>query len=41
MGTWSAQPFGNDTAADWAYDLDGASDRGLENDRPRTALTTA
>lgn len=24
MGTWSGQPFGNDVAADWAWDLDGA-----------------
>lgn len=21
MGTWSHEPFGNDTASDWAYDL--------------------
>ncbi len=23
MGTWSAEPFGNDTAADFAWELDG------------------
>lgn len=22
MGTWSCEPFGNDTACDWAYDLE-------------------
>ncbi len=26
MGTWSAQPFGNDDAADWAAELDDADD---------------
>lgn len=24
MGTWSGQPFGNDAAADWAWELDGS-----------------
>ena len=24
MGAWSAEPFGNDTAADWAWELDEA-----------------
>lgn len=24
MGTWSEEPFGNDTAADWAWELDEA-----------------
>ncbi len=24
MGTWSHEPFGNDTANDWAYDLQGS-----------------
>lgn len=24
MGAWSAEPFGNDTAADWAYAFDDA-----------------
>src|SRR5688500_18550313 len=26
MGAWSHEPFGNDTAADWAYGLDDAKD---------------
>lgn len=26
MGTWSHEPFGNDTANDWAYDLENKSD---------------
>ena len=26
MGTWSHEPFGNDGAADWAYELEGAKD---------------
>ncbi|WP_157670885.1 DUF4259 domain-containing protein [Chitinibacter sp. GC72] len=26
MGTWSHEPFGNDDANDWAYDLEGSSD---------------
>ncbi len=26
MGVWSHQPFGNDTASDWAYGLDTAQD---------------
>ncbi|MBN8742077.1 MAG: hypothetical protein BGP24_17930 [Lysobacterales bacterium 69-70] len=26
MGTWSHEPFGNDDAADWAYELEGAKD---------------
>ena len=26
MGTWSAEPFGNDDAADWAWELDDATD---------------
>ena len=29
MGTWSAEPFGNDTAADWAYGLEETSDFSL------------
>lgn len=24
MGTWSGEPFGNDTAADWSWELDDA-----------------
>ncbi len=26
MGAWSHEPFGNDTAADWAYQLEGHAD---------------
>lgn len=26
MGTWSGEPFGNDGAADWAWELDAATD---------------
>jgi hypothetical protein len=26
MGAWSAEPFGNDDAADWAWELDDAQD---------------
>lgn len=26
MGAWSHEPFGNDTANDWAYDLEDARD---------------
>ena len=29
MGTWSAEPFGNDTAADWAYGLEETNDFSL------------
>lgn len=26
MGAWSGEPFGNDTAADWAWELDDVDD---------------
>ena len=26
MGAWSHEPFGNDSACDWAYELEGKSD---------------
>ena len=29
MGTWSHEPFGNDTAADWAFGLEGRKDFSL------------
>lgn len=29
MGTWSHEPFGNDTASDWAYDLEEQEDFSL------------
>ncbi|WMS87390.1 DUF4259 domain-containing protein [Pleionea litopenaei] len=28
MGAWSHEPFGNDTACDWAYELENQSDLG-------------
>jgi hypothetical protein len=32
MGAWSHEPFGNDTAADWAWGLDDSADlRYIEN----------
>jgi hypothetical protein len=37
MGTWSGEPFGNDTAADWVWELDDVSDWGI----PRDALEAA
>ena len=29
MGAWSHEPFGNDTANDWAYSLEGTADTSL------------
>ncbi|WP_291519399.1 DUF4259 domain-containing protein [Acidovorax sp.] len=29
MGTWSHEPFGNDDAKDWAYELEDANDLSL------------
>lgn len=29
MGAWSHEPFGNDDANDWAYDLEGTDDLSL------------
>lgn len=29
MGAWSHEPFGNDTAADWKYELEAAKDLSL------------
>ena len=29
MGAWSHEPFGNDEANDWAYDLEGKTDLSL------------
>lgn len=26
MGAWSAEPFGNDAAVDWGWELDGSAD---------------
>jgi hypothetical protein len=36
MGTWSGEPFGNDSASDWAFDLTDAADWAFV----REALTT-
>ncbi|WP_231848131.1 DUF4259 domain-containing protein [Microbacterium testaceum] len=41
MGTWSAEPFGNDSAADWAYELDEAKDWGVVSDALRVAAEAA
>lgn len=38
MGTWSEEPFGNDTAADWAWELDGETDWHLIEDAFNDAL---
>ena len=29
MGAWSSEPFGNDTAGDWAFDLEDVDDLSL------------
>jgi hypothetical protein len=29
MGAWDCDPFGNDTACDWKYDLEATSDLAL------------
>lgn len=41
MGTWSAQPFGNDTAADWAWGLDDSKDFAYIEAALDTALANA
>ncbi|MDF2991248.1 MAG: hypothetical protein K0S37_1762 [Microbacterium sp.] len=41
MGTWSAKPFGNDSAADWAYELDDAGDWSLVSEVLRSATEAA
>lgn len=38
MGTWSHEPFGNDTACDWAYGLEGQSDFSLVAETIQTVL---
>lgn len=38
MGTWSCQPFGNDTANDWAYALDDRRDFSLVEEAIRAVL---
>ncbi|TDL45759.1 DUF4259 domain-containing protein [Microbacterium oleivorans] len=38
MGTWSEEPFGNDTAADWAWELDEADSWDVVSDVLRDYL---
>lgn len=38
MGTWSHEPFGNDTANDWAYELEDSSDFSVIEATLQTAL---
>lgn len=40
MGAWSHEPFGNDDANDWAYDLEGVSDLSLVETALDQALET-
>lgn len=40
MGTWSHEPFGNDTANDWAYELEGQSDFSLVAQAIQNVLDT-
>jgi hypothetical protein len=39
MGAWSHEPFGNDTANDWAYGLEAISDLSLIENTIDRALT--
>lgn len=38
MGAWSVEPFGNDVAADWAWELEGESEWGVIDDALADAL---
>lgn len=38
MGAWSVEPFGNDVAADWAWELEDESDWGVIEDALNDAL---
>lgn len=38
MGAWSHEPFGNDTACDWAFELDGQQDFSLVEKALRQAI---
>jgi len=40
MGTWSVEPFGNDDAADWAYELEEAEDLSQIEEAIGTVLST-
>ena len=39
MGTWSHEPFGNDSAGDWAYGLEKATDTSLLEQAFETVLS--
>jgi len=39
MGAWDAKPFGNDSAADWAWELDESSDWSLVSETLDLALS--
>lgn len=40
MGAWSGEPFGNDTAADWAWELDAQDDWQVVHDALNDAVTS-
>ncbi len=40
MGAWDATSFGNDTACDWAYELEGADDLSLISNTLQAVLDT-
>lgn len=40
MGTWSHAPFGNDSAADWAWELEGQTDFSLVAQAIQNVLDT-
>jgi len=40
MGAWSAEPFGNDSALDWAFELEGSSDWDVVADALTEAANT-
>jgi hypothetical protein len=40
MGAWSGEPFGNDTAADWLWELDDSSDWDVVSGALNAALST-
>ena len=40
MGSWNSDPFGNDTAGDWSYDLEKTNDLSLIKITLKAALDT-
>ena len=38
MGTWSHEPFGNDSACDWAYELEGKKEYAIVAQAIRAAV---